>query len=163
MIIAMIASTRYIKEPLKNVAAGHDPMGLKRGIDKAVDTVVGRLHEISRKTVEKTEIAQVAAISANNDESIGNLIADAMEKVIGSDRVEIFFAPELDLQPYYCLEMDPRGEVLDLLVKGRPNKVVAYELGISVRTVEVHRARIMQRMGVSSFAEMLRHYVLSGT
>jgi chaperonin GroEL len=71
---------------LQSVTAGVDPMGLKRGIDKAVDNVVEELQNIAVETKGKKEIAQVGAISANNDPEIGDLIAEAMEKV-GKDGV----------------------------------------------------------------------------
>ncbi|HEY0671191.1 MAG TPA: chaperonin GroEL, partial [Longimicrobiales bacterium] len=74
------------REGLKNVTAGVNPMAIKRGIDKAVTKVVEELKTISTPTKGKKEIAQVGTISANNDEEIGNLIADAMEKV-GKDGV----------------------------------------------------------------------------
>ena len=70
-----------VQEGMKYVAAGMNPMDLKRGIDKAVDTVVAELKKISKPTTTSKEIAQVGAISANADESIGKIIADAMEKV----------------------------------------------------------------------------------
>jgi chaperonin GroEL len=73
-------------EGLKNVTAGANPMGIKRGIDKAVEQVVAELKSISSATKGKKEIAQVGSISANNDPEIGDLIADAMEKV-GKDGV----------------------------------------------------------------------------
>src|SRR5258708_7700025 len=66
---------------MKLVAAGHNPMSLKRGIEQAVEAIVAELKKLSVKTQGKTEIAQVGAISANGDETIGNIIADAMEKV----------------------------------------------------------------------------------
>jgi len=71
---------------LKNVTAGANPMILKRGIEKAVDVVVKELEKLSKPVKEKKEIAQVAAIAANNDTTIGDLIADAMDKV-GKDGV----------------------------------------------------------------------------
>ncbi len=71
---------------IKNVTAGADPMAIKRGIDKAVKAVVEQLKKDSRPVKGKKEIAQVAAISANNDETIGDLLANAMEKV-GKDGV----------------------------------------------------------------------------
>jgi chaperonin GroEL len=71
---------------LKNVTAGANPMGLKRGIDKAVDVVVEDLKRMSKSTKDKKEIAQVATIASNNDKTIGSLIAEAMEKV-GKDGV----------------------------------------------------------------------------
>src|SRR5438045_6500304 len=63
------------------VAAGHNPMALKRGIDKSVEAIVAELKKLSTKTQGKTEIAQVGTISANGDETIGNILAEAMEKV----------------------------------------------------------------------------------
>jgi len=71
---------------IKNVAAGANPMDLKRGIDKAVDAVVEHLKKQSKKIKDSNEIAQVATISSNSDETIGKMIADAMEKV-GKDGV----------------------------------------------------------------------------
>nr|WDE30483.1 60 kDa chaperonin [Cardinium endosymbiont of Heterodera humuli] len=71
---------------IKNVAAGANPMDVKRGIDKAVGAVVGKLQESSKKIHNSKEIEQVATISANNDSQIGKMIADAMEKV-GKDGV----------------------------------------------------------------------------
>ncbi len=71
---------------IKNVAAGANPMDLKRGIDKAVTAVVAQLKENSKQISTSKEIAQVATVSANNDEEIGNMIADAMDKV-GKDGV----------------------------------------------------------------------------
>jgi chaperonin GroEL len=65
----------------KLVAAGHNPMALKRGIDKAVAVVVKELEKLSNPTKDQKEIAQVGTISANNDETIGNIIAEAMNKV----------------------------------------------------------------------------------
>jgi chaperonin GroEL len=71
---------------IKNVAAGANPMDLKRGIDKAVDVVVENLRKQSKKIKDSSEIAQVATISSNNDVTIGKMIADAMDKV-GKDGV----------------------------------------------------------------------------
>ncbi len=83
---ATILAEAIYKESLKNVTAGANPMSLKRGIDKAVEAAVSHIAGDSREIVDKKEIAQVASISANNDEEIGNLIADAMDKV-GRDGV----------------------------------------------------------------------------
>ena len=77
---ATVLAQAMIKEGVKNVAAGADPMAVKRGIDKAVETAVKGLKEISSEVEGKEGIARVASISANNEE-IGNLIANAMEKV----------------------------------------------------------------------------------
>ncbi|AKA34611.1 chaperonin GroEL [Flagellimonas lutaonensis] len=79
---ATVLAQAIVKEGLKNVAAGANPMDLKRGIDKAVDAIVENLAKQSKKVGDSTEkIKQVAAISANNDEAIGDLIAQAFEKV----------------------------------------------------------------------------------
>ena len=77
---ATVLAQSMIKEGVKNVAAGADPMAIKRGMDKAVDSAVEGLKEISSEVNGKDDIARVASISANNEE-IGNLIAEAMEKV----------------------------------------------------------------------------------
>jgi chaperonin GroEL len=83
---ATILAQAIFREGLKNVTAGVNPMALKRGIDKAVAAVVEALKAMSVPTTGKKEIAQVGAISANNDKEIGDLIAEAMEKV-GKDGV----------------------------------------------------------------------------
>ena len=77
---ATVLAQSMIKEGVKNVAAGADPMAIKRGIDKAVKSAVEGLKEVSSPVNGKEDIARVASISANNEE-VGNLIADAMEKV----------------------------------------------------------------------------------
>ncbi len=78
---ATILGQAIYREGSKLVAAGHNPMALKRGIDKAVEEVVKKLKEISKETKDQKEIAQVGTISANNDPTIGNIIAEAMSKV----------------------------------------------------------------------------------
>jgi chaperonin GroEL len=83
---ATVLAQAIYREGLKNVTAGANPMDLKRGIDLAVNSVVDYLKSVSRDVEGRNEIAQVGAISANNDKSIGELIADAMEKV-GKDGV----------------------------------------------------------------------------
>jgi len=83
---ATVIAQAIFNQGLKAVTGGVNPMSLKRGIDKGVDAVVKELENISEARTGKTEIAQVGAISANNDEEIGNIIAEAMEKV-GKDGV----------------------------------------------------------------------------
>jgi chaperonin GroEL len=83
---ATVLAQAIYREGLKNVTAGANPMDLKRGIDIAVTKVVEYLKKVSRDVEGRNEIAQVGSISANNDKSIGELIADAMEKV-GKDGV----------------------------------------------------------------------------
>src|SRR5215213_9828037 len=83
---ATVLAQAVFREGLKNVTAGANPMAIKRGIEKAVGAVIEELKRISVPTTGKKEIAQVGSISANNDQEIGNLIAEAMEKV-GKDGV----------------------------------------------------------------------------
>jgi chaperonin GroEL len=83
---ATVLAQAIFREGLKSVTAGVNPMAIKRGIDKAVTLIVEDLKKMSVKTSGKKEIAQVGSISANNDKEIGDLIADAMEKV-GNDGV----------------------------------------------------------------------------
>lgn len=78
---ATILAQAIFREGVKSVAAGSNPMDVKRGIDKAVDVVVKELKKMSKPTKDVKEIAQVGTISANNDETIGAIIAEAMEKV----------------------------------------------------------------------------------
>ncbi|MBI1914117.1 MAG: chaperonin GroEL [Planctomycetes bacterium] len=83
---ATILALSIYQEGLRNITAGANPMAVQRGVEKAVQTVVAQLDKISKKLTKKEEMAQVASISANNDPSIGNLMADAFEKV-GKDGV----------------------------------------------------------------------------
>ena len=78
---ATVLAESIYKEGLKNVTAGSNPIFLKRGIDKAVEAAVGELARISKKVNDREEIRQVATVSANWDDTIGNIIADAMDKV----------------------------------------------------------------------------------
>ena len=125
---ATILAQAIYREGLKNVAAGRNPMALKRGVEKAVDVVVDNLKAVSRETTEKTEIAQVASISANNDGEIGDLIADAMEKVGKDGVITVEEAKSLDttldvvegmqfdrgyLSPYFVTDPDRMETVLE--------------------------------------------------
>ena len=83
---ATVLAQAIFREGIKNVTAGGNPMDLKRGIDRAVEVAVAEIQKLSRPTSDKREIAQVGTISANNDATIGDLIAEAMEKV-GKDGV----------------------------------------------------------------------------
>ncbi len=78
---ATVLARAIFTEGAKMVAAGHDPMSLKRGIDRAVEAVIAELKNLSKPTKDRKEIAQVGTISANNDSTIGDIIAEAMEKV----------------------------------------------------------------------------------
>ena len=83
---ATVLAQSLFKEGLRNVTAGANPIDLKRGIDAGVDQIVGQLQKLSKPVRDKKEIAQVGTISANNDPTIGDLIAEAMDKV-GKDGV----------------------------------------------------------------------------
>ncbi len=83
---ATVLGQAIFREGIKNVTAGANPMDIKRGIDKAVEVAVEEIKKLSKPTRGKTEIAQVGTISANNDATIGDLIAEAMDKV-GKDGV----------------------------------------------------------------------------
>jgi chaperonin GroEL len=78
---ATVLARSIFTEGIKMVAAGHDPMSLKRGIDRAVTAITAELKNLSKPTKDRKEIAQVGTISANNDSTIGDIIAEAMEKV----------------------------------------------------------------------------------
>ncbi len=125
---ATVLARAIYDEGLKNVTAGANPMHLKRGIDKAVKAVVEEIKKMSREVKDKEEIAQVGAISANNDKSIGELIAEAMDKV-GKDGVitveeakgtettlEVVEGMQFDrgyLSPYFVTNPDTMEAVLD--------------------------------------------------
>ncbi len=125
---ATVLARSIYDEGLKNVTAGANPMHLKRGIEKAVKAVVDEIKKMSRDVKDKEEIAQVGAISANNDKSIGELIAEAMDKV-GKDGVitveeakgtettlEVVEGMQFDrgyLSPYFVTNPDTMEAVLD--------------------------------------------------
>ncbi|MBL8821756.1 MAG: chaperonin GroEL [Planctomycetia bacterium] len=83
---ATVLALNIYKEGLKSTTAGANPMSLKRGIDQAVEAAVEKIHKMSKECTKKDEIAQVGTISANNDSAIGEMLADALEKV-GKDGV----------------------------------------------------------------------------
>ncbi|MFY8200083.1 MAG: TCP-1/cpn60 chaperonin family protein, partial [Pirellula staleyi] len=83
---ATVLARAIFKEGLRNIAAGSNPSAIRRGIDKAVEAVSIKLHEMAKPVSNRNEVASVGAISANNDMSIGNLLSEALEKV-GKDGV----------------------------------------------------------------------------
>ncbi|MFV1981641.1 MAG: chaperonin GroEL, partial [Rhodothermia bacterium] len=125
---ATVLAQAIITAGLKNVTAGANPMDLKRGLDKGVVKVVESLHAMSREIKDKSEIAQVASISANADDTIGDIIAEAMEKV-GKDGVitveeargtetnlEVVEGMQFDrgyLSPYFVTDPDKMEAVLE--------------------------------------------------
>src|SRR6476469_6058822 len=125
---ATVLAQAIFREGLKNVTAGANPKELKRGIEKAVEAIVNELKNMSVPSAGKKEIAQVGTISANNDREIGNLIAEAMEKV-GKDGVitveeakglettlETVDGMQFDrgyLSPYFVTDPDKMEAVLD--------------------------------------------------
>jgi chaperonin GroEL len=136
---ATVLARSIFVEGAKMVAAGHDPMSIKRGIDKAVKHVIAELKGLSKPTKDQREIAQVGTISANNDPTIGGIIAEAMDKV-GKDGVitveeakgldttlEVVEGMQFDrgyLSPYFVTDPDRMECVLeDALVLIHEKKV----------------------------------------
>src|SRR5438093_11279320 len=125
---ATVLAASIYGEGMRLVAACHNPMALKRGIEQAVTAVVDELKKLSTKTQGKTEIDQAGAISSNGDETIGNIIADAMEKV-GKEGVitveeakglatemEVVEGMQFDrgyLSPYFITDPDRMETVLE--------------------------------------------------
>ena len=125
---ATILAQSIYNEGLRNVTAGANPTELKKGIEMAVSSVVDELKKMSREVAGKKEIAQVGSISANNDETIGNLIADAMEKV-GKDgviTVEEAKSIETTLEVVEGMQFD-RGYVSPYFVTDPENMEAALE------------------------------------
>jgi chaperonin GroEL len=125
---ATVLARAIYEEGLKLVAAGHNPMDLKRGIDKAVEVVVEELKKISKPTTDKKAIAQVGTISANGDENIGTIIADAMEKVgkEGVITVEEAKGLETTLDVVEGMQFD-RGYVSPYFVTNRERMEVVFD------------------------------------
>jgi chaperonin GroEL len=122
---ATVLARSMYEEGQKLVAAGNNPMAIKRGIDKAVDVAVKELHKLSKPTKDQREIAQVGTISANNDETIGNIIAEAMNKVgkEGVITVEEAKAMETSLEVVEGMQFD-RGYLSPYFVTD-PDKMTA--------------------------------------
>ncbi len=125
---ATVLARAIYEEGQKLVAAGNNPMAIKRGIEKAVEVVVKELHNISKPTKDQREIAQVGTISANNDETIGNIIAEAMNKVgkEGVITVEEAKAMETSLEVVEGMQFD-RGYLSPYFVTDADKMIVSLE------------------------------------
>ncbi len=125
---ATVLAEAIYREGLKNVTAGSNPIYLKRGIDKAVEAAVAELHKISKKVSDREEIRQVATVSANWDETIGNIIADAMDKVGKDGTITVEEAKSIEttldvvegmqfdkgyLSPYFATNAEAQEAVLE--------------------------------------------------
>ena len=125
---ATVLAEAIYKEGLKNVTAGSNPIFLKRGIDKAVDAAVAELAKISKKVNDREEIRQVATVSANWDQKIGDIIADAMDKVGKDGTITVEEAKSIEttldvvegmqfdkgyLSPYFATNMEAQEAVLE--------------------------------------------------
>jgi chaperonin GroEL len=125
---ATVLAQAIYKEGAKLVAAGHNPMELKRGIEKAVEVVIDELKKLSKPTKDQKEIAQVGTISANNDETIGNIIAEAMGKVGKEGVITVEEAKSMEttldivegmqfdkgyISPYFVTNPDKMEAILD--------------------------------------------------
>jgi chaperonin GroEL len=123
---ATVLAQAIVQEGMKHVAAGLNPMDLKRGIDKAVTAVLGELRKLSKPISTNREIAQVGAISANSDEAIGKIIANAMEKVgkEGVITVEDGKSLENELDVVEGMQFD-RGYISPYFIND-PEKQAAY-------------------------------------
>ena len=125
---ATLLARAIYEEGQKLVAAGNDPMAIKRGIDAAVEVVVKELQKLSKPTQDQREIAQVGTISANNDETIGNIIAEAMNKVgkEGVITVEEAKGMETTLEVVEGMQFD-RGYLSPYFVTDAEKMVAALE------------------------------------
>jgi chaperonin GroEL len=158
---ATVLAQAIIREGLKNVTAGANPTAIKRGIDKGVQSVVDELKKLSKPLPGKTEIAQVGAISANNDKAIGDLIADAMEKV-GKDGVitveeakstetslEVVEGMQFDrgyLSPYFVTDPDSMEASLDeplILIHDKKISAMKDLLPVLEKTAQMGKALLI--------------------
>jgi len=151
---ATILAQAIYRGGLKNVTAGANPMGLKRGIEQAVEAVVEELKHMSKATKDKKEIAQVATIASNNDKTIGNLIAEAMEKV-GKDgviTVEEAKAMETTLEVVEGMQFD-RGYLSPYFVTNAERMEVVLEDAV----VLIHEKKLSVMKEMLPLLEQVAH------
>jgi chaperonin GroEL len=125
---ATVLAEAIYKEGLKNVTAGSNPVYLKRGIDKAVEAAIAELARVSKKVNDREEIRQVATVSANWDQTIGNIIADAMDKVGKDGTITVEEAKSIEttldvvegmqfdkgyLSPYFATNQEAQEAILE--------------------------------------------------
>src|SRR5438874_2077308 len=121
---ATVLAESIYKEGLRNVTAGANPTSLQRGINKAVEAIVEELKKISKKVSDRTEIAQVATVSANWDKTIGEIIADAMDKVGKDGTITVEEAKSIETTL----------EVIAVLTGG---KLISEDLGIKLENIKI--------------------------
>jgi chaperonin GroEL len=151
---ATVLAQAIFREGLRNVTAGANPMGLKRGIEAAVEAVTEDLKKLSKSTKDKKEIAQVATIASNNDKTIGNLIAEAMEKV-GKDgviTVEESRSSETTLDVVEGMQFD-RGYLSPYFVTDAERMEVVFEDAL----VLIHEKKISAMQEMLPLLEQVAH------
>ena len=158
---ATVLAQAIFREGYKNVTAGANPMDLKKGIDLAVEEITRRLKQISKTVDGKQEIAHVGTISSNNDESIGNLIADAMEKVGKGGVITVEDAKGIEtsldvvegmqisrgfLSPYFVTNQDTMEAILEnpyILICGKSISAIKDILPILEQTAQAGRSLLI--------------------
>ncbi len=138
---ATLLAEAIYREGLRNVTAGTNPMYIKRGIDKAVIAVVAELKRLSKDVKDRAQIMQVATISANGDTEIGNIIADAMDKVgkDGTITVEEAKSMETTLELVEGMQFD-NGYLSPYFITEKENMEVVFENATSSSTRRRSRA-----------------------